>query len=116
MGNVDWMERLKAIFKNRDMVKVVSLIVAAIVVVVSVFAIVPRFFSSEKEEVVVNKTEMEALNADAETLLETFKWENKKLENCFTDLLDKAHEDGFLRNNAMVKIVAQQNWNTDEKI
>ena len=59
MGNVDWMERLKAIFKNRDMVKVVSLIVAAIVVVVSVFAIVPRFFSSEKEEVVVNKTEME---------------------------------------------------------
>ena len=168
MGNADWMEGLKTFFKNKDMVKVVSLIVAAIVVVVSVFAIAPRFFSSEKEEVVVNKTEMEenveeaaideevaekentnsdemvdyaavfmvtinpnlkiyvdkdsvvvkmeALNADAETLLETFKWENKKLENCFTDLLDKAHEDGFLRNNAMVKIVAQQNWNTDEKI
>ena len=157
MGKADLMEWIKSFFKNKDMVKVVSLIVAAIIVVVSVFAIVPRFFSSEKEneEVAVNKTvteeteaieetvveepvdsnevleyvaafmvtinpnlkiyvdensvvvKLEALNADAETLLETYEWENKKLENCFKELLDKAYEDGFLQDNGTVTIVAE---------
>ncbi len=155
MGKADWM---KAFFKNKDMVKVVSLIVAAIIVVVSVFAIAPKFFSNEEEsmEVVVNKNvmeeetlqeeaiyeddivsndtleyvaafmvtinpslkiyvnedsivvEIEALNADAETLLETFKWDNKSLDKCFKELLNKAYKDGFLREGGTVSIMAEK--------
>lgn len=163
MGKADWMEGFKTFLKNKQMVKIVSLIVAAVIVVVSVFAIVPRFFSNneKEEEVVVNKTEMEkaapadeaaegedttsndmveyvaafmvtinpslkiyvnedsivvkmeALNADAETLLETFKWENKDLEKCFNELLNKAYTDGFLRDNGMVTITAENNTDAD---
>jgi len=47
---------------------------------------------------------MEKMNADAAVLLDELEWANKKLEDCFNALLVKAHEKGFLKNNAKVSI------------
>jgi len=47
---------------------------------------------------------MEQMNDDAEELLAEINWANKKLEDCFNALLVKAHEKGYLKNNAKVSI------------
>ncbi len=51
---------------------------------------------------------MEKANADAETLLDNFTWENKSLQDCFADLLVKAHDDGFLHDSAKVSIELEE--------
>jgi len=56
---------------------------------------------------------METMNADAETLLADFEWENKNLTDCFESLLSKAHEKGFLRDNAKVSIEVEDSKDVD---
>lgn len=51
---------------------------------------------------------MEKMNADADVLLEDLEWANKKLEDCFNTLLVKAHEEGFLKENAKVSITVAE--------
>lgn len=51
---------------------------------------------------------MEKANADAEILLDNFTWENKSLQDCFADLLIKAHDDGFLHDSAKVSIEMEE--------
>lgn len=154
MGKADW---FKTFFKNKQMVKIVSIIVAVVIVIVSVFAIAPKFFSDseEKNDVAVNKTvveeskpseseseeaeqviaqeaeyvaafivsinpklkiyvdkndivvKIEHLNSDAEILLDSFEWDKKSLKNCFKGLLEKAFEDGFLKEDGTISILAE---------
>ncbi len=56
---------------------------------------------------------METMNADAETLLTDFNWENQKLEDCFESLLSEAHEKGFLKDNAKVSIEVEESKEVD---
>ena len=51
---------------------------------------------------------MEKMNADAEEILAEIDWKDMKLDDCFDTLLVKAHEKGFLKDNAKVSITVAE--------
>lgn len=57
--------------------------------------------------------QVEKLNEDAETLLKNYEWADKSLEVCFQEILEAAYKEGFLRNESVVSVMAENKADMD---